>query len=494
MILAFIVKYMRTLSQIVLFVGLIGTFWNPVSAASPFESLFRYLPDIAVTDIHQETRFVYARVCNLGGVLSDSETTLVVGIQKPGGGIVSAVESAVLVMDNCHEFQVASLDELGIIRSGRYNLSAGVLLKGGRTENNLSNNKITRVVDIVYPSKNLPATISYPTYSYQSNSVVPYCTASNNYCNNNLYYNNSNFYYRNNICPSWDVACNNSYYDSINNTATRYCTSSNNYCNNYDPYYNSNSNYYSNNGTYCNYSNNYCNNYPYYNNTPQYGTPDLFVQKISQNSGDKHIVAQICNQGGDMNGSVSLRTSFSSNNSTSYMYNTLQIGRGQCTSTVVYTTPAELGIFYSGNYSISITTDVNNNVSEQNESNNTLSQYLFLETNQNQRPDLVVDRISTNDNNRTIITRVCNIGDDMVDYNNWVMEISNTTNNSTLRNSGYRLSRGQCTEVATSYASLGVYNSGGYTFRVILDPDNALSEQSRYNNTLSQYLQVWMNY
>lgn len=67
---------MRTTSKILSFLSLISILGNSVFAASPFDILNKYLPDIAVTDIYQETSFFYARVCNLGGTLSESEDIL----------------------------------------------------------------------------------------------------------------------------------------------------------------------------------------------------------------------------------------------------------------------------------------------------------------------------------------------------------------------------------------------------------------------------------
>lgn len=441
-------------------------------------------------------------------------------MKKPGGGVVSTVEPVLLGTNDCHEFRMASVDELGIRSSGVYDISAGAILKDGRVEKSKDNNKITRSVNIVYPSNAAPSVNS--SYYYQNNnnynnicnlnnnycsntsnnntygsttyycipgttncSTVPYnnsayyCNASNSYCStNNSYYNGSNTYYRSNICPPYDTACNNSYYNSTNtqyrDNSNRYCTYANNYCNDYNSY---NTSY---------------NNYNYYNNT-QNDLPDLVVQKIYQNSSDKHIIAQICNQGGDMRSSVSIRTSFSSNTNAT-MYNTLQIGKGQCTSSVVYTSPEEMNIIYNGNVSISVTVDSNNNLNELNESNNTLTQNLYVETLRNQKSDLTIDRISSNDNNRTITTRVCNVGDDILDYSNYMIEIVNTTTNSLIRNSGSRLGKGQCTEINTSYANLGIYRSGGYNFRATVDSENTISEQVEWNNTMNQYLQVYGNY
>lgn len=495
---------MRTTAKILAFVAFASIACGSVSAYSPFSSILNRAPEIAVTDIHQETRFVYMRVCNLGGSIADSSTSLGLAMKRTGGGVVSSVESVLLDTNECHEFQMASVDDLGITTSGTYEISAGAILKDGRAENVKDNNKIIRSVNIIYPSKYsgarnyygtdngtyynnstygnsttyycIPGTSNCSTtpYSNYYNNNSSYCTSSNNYCNNSTYYNGSYTYYRNNICPTWDYSCNYDYYNSTNTPYqynNSYCTYSNNYCNT-NTYYNNNSGYY---------------------NNSYYELPDLVVQRIYQNSGDKYIIAQICNQGGDMKNSVSLRTNFSSPNSSSRIYNSVQMSRGQCTSTVVYTTPGELDITYSGNYSISVTADAGNSLGESNESNNTRTQSFFVETNRNQKSDLVVDRISANDNNRTVVAHVCNIGDDMLDYNNWVMEVSNTSNNSTTRNSGYRLYRGQCADVATSYSSLGIYRSGSYNIRVVVDPDNAISEQSRYNNSLSQYLQIWMN-
>ncbi len=522
---------MRILSKIALFLAFSGTFWSSVFAASPFDIILSRAPDIAVTDIHQETSFVYMRVCNLGWSIADSNTSIALAMKKPGGGVVSTVEPVLLWTNDCHEFRMASLDELGITTSGTYNISAGAILKDGRVEKSKDNNKITRSVNIIYPSNSAPSVNS--SYYYQNNnnynnnsicnfnnnycsntsnnntygsttyyctpgttncSTVPYnnnnnynnnayyCNASNGYCStNNSYYNGSTTYYRSNICPPYDNACNNSYYSSTNtqyrDNSNRYCTYANNYCNDNNSYNNSYNNY------------NYYNN----NNNNQYDLPDLVVQKIYQNSSDKYIIAQICNQGGDMRNSTSIRTNFTINDTTRSIYNTVQMARGQCTSSVVYMIPSELGIVSNGNYSIGVVVDTNNNLSERDEANNTLTQYLYIETDRNQKSDLIVDRILANDNTRTITTRICNIGDDMPNYNSWTMEITNTTISVPIRNLLSRLSRWQCTEVNTSYSNLGVYRSWGYNFQVLLDIDNVVTEQSKGNNTMNQYIQVYGN-
>lgn len=390
---------MRIISKIFASFAIASTLCGAVSAYSPFDAVLGYLPDLAVTDIHQEGRFVYERVCNLGGTLADSEDTVVLAMRKSGGGVVSIVAPIVLEADNCHEFQVASVDELGITTSGMYEISGGAVLKDGRIEKVKTNNKFIKTVSIIYPSTNAPA-LQNPVYynnnynnNYRTNYYDTdgrYCDYSNNYCSNTYYcnsvnqncyrdtyrggsstyycpagnnlclnntYNGSYNYYRSNICPTWDTACNNSYYNSINTQYrdNTHCTYSNNYCQN-------NSN--------CTYSNNYCNNSDY-------------------NRRDRH--------------------------------------------------------------------------------DNTL---------QNRKPDFTVSSITANDNGRALTARICNNGDDMFYSNSWTVEIANTTTSSLVRNSGTVLGRGQCTDVNVSYSSLGVYRSGGYNFRVIVDPDNAVAEES----------------
>ncbi len=293
------------------------------------------------------------------------------------------------------------------------------------------------------------ASNNYCNYTYNSNyynnnynnsnyNNTQYCTASNNYCSNNSYnYTAPTTYYRTNICPVGDVVCNNNYYNSQNSSSQNIyntaCTVSNNYCNNT---YNSN----------------------YYSNTV-INKPDITIQRLYQNSGDKHIIAELCNNGGDMLNAVSIRTSFFANNITTNSYNTLQMAQGQCTSTVVYTTSTELGINYTGNYPITVTVDVNNTIDESNESNNIFSQSLFLETLQTQLPDLIVDRIFSNDSMRTLTVRVCNVGATMFNNMNWTMEIMNTNNNAPMRNIGGNLAQGQCIDFPNSYLSLSIYQS-----------------------------------
>lgn len=57
---------MRIAPKIFLFLWLVSIFCNSTSAASPLDIFSKYLPDIAVADIYQETKFLYLRVCNLG--------------------------------------------------------------------------------------------------------------------------------------------------------------------------------------------------------------------------------------------------------------------------------------------------------------------------------------------------------------------------------------------------------------------------------------------
>jgi len=135
------------------------------------------------------------------------------------------------------------------------------------------------------------------------------------------------------------------------------------------------------------------------------------------------------------------------------------MAQGQCTSTVVYTTSTELGINYTGNYPMTVTVDVNNAVDETNESNNVFSQSLFLETLQTQLPDLIVDRIFSNDSTRTLTVRICNAGATMLNNTNWTMEIMNTNNNAPMRNIGGNLAQGQCIDFPNSYLSLSIYQS-----------------------------------
>lgn len=71
---------MRTVSRILWFLSFMSIIGHSVFASSPFDILSRYLPDIAVTDIYQETSFFYAKVCNLGGTLSESEDTLNIAV------------------------------------------------------------------------------------------------------------------------------------------------------------------------------------------------------------------------------------------------------------------------------------------------------------------------------------------------------------------------------------------------------------------------------
>lgn len=108
---------MRTTLKILLFLFASSILFAAVFAASPFEILSKYLPDIAVTDIHQETKFVYVKVCNVGGVLDNTENTLMIAIKKTNGTTLTLTESAIFDTNNCHEFQVASLDDLGITTS-----------------------------------------------------------------------------------------------------------------------------------------------------------------------------------------------------------------------------------------------------------------------------------------------------------------------------------------------------------------------------------------
>lgn len=299
---------MRTTLKLSLFLWLpITILFSTIAAASSFYTIpplitvVNRLPDIAVTDIHQESQFMYMRVCNNGWSLGDSVTSIVLGM-KSVGGIVSRTDSIVLGTNECQEFRVASVEELGITTSGVYNITAWALLKDGIMERITDNNKITKAVQISCPTRVQPTPIYYfPNY----NSTTPssnnnnfnnniswnndLCSPANNYCSNSRNnsnsnnYNNSNFNNNNNnpnFNNNWSQNFNNNNNGSWNNDlcspANNYCSNSrNNSNNNYNnPNFNNNNNNNFNNNYNNNTSsnNNYCNsNYcPYNTSSTQY--------------------------------------------------------------------------------------------------------------------------------------------------------------------------------------------------------------------------------
>lgn len=191
-----------------------------------------------------------------------------------------------------------------------------------------------------------------------------------------------------------------------------------------------------------------------------------------------------------MDRSVSVRTDFTVNGRMATTYGNVQLVRDQCTDSISSVSPAELSMGSNGTYTILARVDANNNVDERDESNNTMTINLSIET-QNDRPDLVVDRIWSNDSNGIMSARICNVGGDMSDYNSWSTQMVNTATNMSMSNVGGRLSKGQCMEIGVSYGNLGIYRSGGYNIRVTADTNNAIYEQSESNNTVTQYIQTW---
>lgn len=190
-----------------------------------------------------------------------------------------------------------------------------------------------------------------------------------------------------------------------------------------------------------------------------------------------------------MDRSTSIRTDFSVNGRVASAYNTVQLFRDQCLDSTTSVNPVDLYMDSNGSYSLTARVDANNAVEERDESNNTLSVSILIETFA-QKPDLVIDRISPNDSSRVINARVCNIGGDMLS-NAWTAEIVNTGNNGSVRIAGNQLMKGQCMGIYGSYSNLGIYHSGGYSIRVGVDTNGAVSEQSEYNNVVNQFVQVW---
>lgn len=190
---------MRSVLRCIISVVIMGIFSGLVSASSPFAVFSKYLPDIAVTDIYQETKFVYMKVCNMGGVLADSERTLSLALGIAGGAVFQTVPVPWSV-NSCHDFRIASIEELHITTSGNYTIAAKAVLKNGREEEITSNNRKIQSVPIVFPSKDLPEIPREPTYNISTSSSI-YCTASNNYCATDSRFNSATTYYRNNICP-----------------------------------------------------------------------------------------------------------------------------------------------------------------------------------------------------------------------------------------------------------------------------------------------------
>lgn len=110
-----------------------------------------------------------------------------------------------------------------------------------------------------------------------------------------------------------------------------------------------------------------------------------------------------------MDRSTSIRTDFTVNNKVASSYNTIQLFHGQCMDSLTSVNPVDLNMNSNGSYYISVKVDANNNVDECDESNNSLSLSLYMET-QTQKPDLVIDRIWANDQNRIMSAKICNIG------------------------------------------------------------------------------------
>lgn|GEM_PF-6156511 len=80
---------MRITSRILTFLLSVNMLWTSVFAASPLDIFSKYLPDISVTNVYQETRYIYMRVCSVGGALYSSENILTLAIKRLDGRILS---------------------------------------------------------------------------------------------------------------------------------------------------------------------------------------------------------------------------------------------------------------------------------------------------------------------------------------------------------------------------------------------------------------------
>lgn len=152
-------------------------------------------------------------------------------------------------------------------------------------------------------------------------------------------------------------------------------------------YYNSNYNY--------NYNNNY-NSYNNYNYS-SYNLPDLSIRNLDYyekttiseyntlREVNNAIVAEICNDWSSFNSYWSLRVNFRwPNNKDNIVY--INSGNstwnsGECRKTAVST--YELWIWYSTSYNVTVKVDDNSSVNERNESNNSMTKYLYIPYNSN---------------------------------------------------------------------------------------------------------------
>lgn len=105
---------------------------------------------------------------------------------------------------------------------------------------------------------------------------------------------------------------------------------------------------------------------------------DLTVQSISQAYNESQIIARICNNGGGMTDSRSLAIEWynSNNNQYSTQYVWIRLTAGQCINTSI--SPGILNIYQNGYYTIRVTADSNNDLSESNRSNNSLTQTPYI--------------------------------------------------------------------------------------------------------------------
>lgn len=178
----------------------------------------------------------------------------------------------------------------------------------------------------------------------------------------NDYYRNSSPYYRYDDCPYWDTTCSNGYYNSQN------------------PPYGSNENQcaFYQNGRCDGYNPGVQGGFGGFDTVPN--RPDLVLQSVYQNAPDRHVIAQLCNRGSDMQRSARVRTVFTTDNATATKENTLWLSRGQCIDSPVYVTPSALGISFRGEYLVNVVIDAGNQVDELDESNNILTRTITIDT------------------------------------------------------------------------------------------------------------------
>ena len=393
----------------------------PMSTFAGFNALYDGVPDLELNSFVQKSARTFTMVvCNRGDTANGIGSIILSLRGSAGKNIERTIAGVSIQSGRCQSFEISSAGTFGKPTDRNYDIVATIQWDGARRELELGNNQYSLAPTVPMTDGDVISTSPSQDLWGRSNGTVWYTPTQDTSYTNNGYYNNTStvdpinfspagpFYGQGTngnviyVYPNNNLGNTSYTYPCYNNSSTNYYGSSNNYhaidstndvnygtnCYNNSTYntYNtySTSNCSSGNCGNCyNNGNSLCGNRNCYN---RYGNcndstslSDFTVHSIRQNGGAREFIVNVCNNGASLFSGTSSNLELTIGNVVRSVSFSTSLAGNTCQD--IYVQFGTFGLSCSGNYTVRAEVDTIRAIREQNESNNSLTQNVYVNYN-----------------------------------------------------------------------------------------------------------------